>query len=144
VNPTLARQVFAGVHAAIHAGTVRACHDLSEGGLAVAMAEMCFAGGWGASLQLESLPSALFGVQLTEREMDATLLFSESNSRFLCEVTPGNAAAFEACFADRVPCRRIGKVTDGTRLEIRGQSGTMCIAEEINVLKSTWQAPLNW
>ena len=36
------------MHEAIHAGFVRACHDLSEGGLAVAAAEMAFAGGLGA------------------------------------------------------------------------------------------------
>ena len=39
---------FAAVHRAIDAGLVRACHDLSEGGLAVAAAEMAFAGGLGA------------------------------------------------------------------------------------------------
>ena len=46
----LAPKVFAAVHAAISAGLVRACHDLSEGGLAVALAEMAFAGGIGADV----------------------------------------------------------------------------------------------
>ena len=45
VDLELAPQVFAAVHAAITNGLVRACHDLSEGGLAVAIAEMAFAGG---------------------------------------------------------------------------------------------------
>ncbi len=52
VDAELARRTFAAVHQAIMAGTVRACHDLSEGGLAVALAEMAFAGGLGASIQL--------------------------------------------------------------------------------------------
>ena len=42
--------MFAAVHAAIAKGLVRACHDLSEGGLAVALAEMAFAGGVGADV----------------------------------------------------------------------------------------------
>ena len=45
--PQLAKQTFAALHQAIDAGLVRACHDLSEGGLAVAAAEMAFAGGLG-------------------------------------------------------------------------------------------------
>ena len=40
----MARDVFHKLHAAIDGGLVRACHDLSEGGLAVAAAEMAFAG----------------------------------------------------------------------------------------------------
>ena len=47
VDPAQAPTTFAAVHAAIRGGLVRACHDLSEGGLAVAAAEMAFAGGLG-------------------------------------------------------------------------------------------------
>ena len=46
--PTLGRALFRAVHAAISGGLVRSCHDLSEGGLAVALAEMAIAGGLGA------------------------------------------------------------------------------------------------
>ena len=49
VDPTIAKQTFGSMHAAIDAGLVRSCHDPSEGGLAVALAEMAFAGGCGAS-----------------------------------------------------------------------------------------------
>ena len=45
VDADVARETFAAMHRAIRAGLVRACHDLSEGGLAVAVAEMAFAGG---------------------------------------------------------------------------------------------------
>ena len=48
VEPQAALKRFAALHQAIYAGLVRACHDLSEGGLAVAAAEMAFAGGLGA------------------------------------------------------------------------------------------------
>ena len=52
VDPVVARDTFAAVHRAIDEGLVRACHDLSEGGLAVAIAEMAFAGGLGAAIEL--------------------------------------------------------------------------------------------
>ncbi len=54
VDAEQARETFAAVHRAIHGGLVRACHDLSEGGLAVAAAEMAFAGGLGAQIDAAS------------------------------------------------------------------------------------------
>ena len=59
VDPQLAKRTFAALHKAIHAGFVRACHDLSEGGLAIAAAEMAFAGGLGAKISLTEVPRAL-------------------------------------------------------------------------------------
>ncbi len=52
VDAAVAARTFAAVHQAIASGTIRACHDLSEGGLAVALAEMAFAGGLGARVEL--------------------------------------------------------------------------------------------
>ena len=81
VDPSAAKATFAAVHAAIVQGCVRACHDLSEGGLAVAAAEMAFAGGLGLSIDLSSVPN--------ESELSEEIcLFAESNSRFLVEVPP--------------------------------------------------------
>ena len=47
-----APRVYRALHRAIAAGWVRACHDLSEGGLAVAAAEMCIGGRLGLELRL--------------------------------------------------------------------------------------------
>ncbi len=91
------------LHGAIAAGLVRACHDLSEGGLAVALAEMCIGGGLGAEINLSSIPpqSSITNTQL---------LFSESLGRFLIEVEPGHAVEFEAMLAGQ-PVASIGRVT---------------------------------
>ena len=56
VDPALGRRLFRAVHAAISGGLVRTCHDLSEGGLAVALAEMALAGGLGAMVSLRRGP----------------------------------------------------------------------------------------
>jgi phosphoribosylformylglycinamidine synthase len=130
------------MHQAINAGLVRACHDLSEGGLAVAAAEMAFAGGLGAKISLVDVPckAATSGRGLANLSA-ATLLFSESNTRFLCEVRPENAAAFESTLAG-IPHARIGEVTDSGRLEIRGK--TTLVDADLKTLKEAWQKPLRW
>ena len=66
------------MYEAIDAGLVRACHDLSEGGLAVAAAEMAFAGGFGARILLGQVPHV---VEPPDGPANAVLLFSESNTR---------------------------------------------------------------
>ena len=92
------------------AGLVASCHDLSDGGLAVAAAEAAFAGGFGMDLDLARV---LWKGDAGEKT-DAALLFSESASRHLVTVHPEDRDEFEAimtgnCFAS------IGTVTDGAR-----------------------------
>ncbi len=90
---------------------MRACHDLSEGGLAVALAEMAFAGGIGADVTDAA----------RRRLPDEVRLFSESTTRFLIEVKPEHAAAFEACFAG-LPLAQVGVTVDGAAAaDRRGQ-----------------------
>jgi phosphoribosylformylglycinamidine synthase len=137
VDPQGAKQTFAAVHRAITGGLVRACHDLSEGGLATATAEMAFAGGLGAKLQLDRVPCP------GDAADTHVLLFSESNTRFLCEVEPQNAAAFEAIFGSRIVCQRIGEVQPNDRLQIESDN-KLVIDAKIGELKEAWQATLRW
>jgi phosphoribosylformylglycinamidine synthase len=132
VDLAAAPKVFAAVHSAVARGLVRACHDLSEGGLAVAMAEMCFAGGVGADIT--ALPGEL---------SDEAKLFSESPTRFLVEVKPEDASAFEACFAG-VPVARVGTTLSDPRLRIAGANGEWLVWVKLATLKEAWQKPLRW
>jgi phosphoribosylformylglycinamidine synthase len=134
VDVRIAKQTFAMMHRAIDAGFVAACHDLSEGGLAVAVAEMAFAGGLGAQVDLRPVPRAAC---VEEADVE-TLLFSESNTRFLCEVPPESIEEFERALAD-IPLARIGSVTDSNRVTI-GEVVNLSIHE----LKSAWQSQFNW
>jgi phosphoribosylformylglycinamidine (FGAM) synthase-like enzyme len=87
-------------------GLLAAAHDLSDGGLAVALAESCLAGGLGARV---TLPGDAF-----------TLLFSESAGRALVAVRPGREAEFTALRAEAgVPGDVIG-TTGGDALEVSG------------------------
>jgi phosphoribosylformylglycinamidine synthase subunit PurSL len=94
------------LHAAIRSGLVESCHDLSEGGLAVAVAEMCIAGRLGATI--DELPHADL----------PTALFAESIGRLVVEVRPERVDEFVRTMAGRV--RRIGVVTDDGTLRVTG------------------------
>jgi phosphoribosylformylglycinamidine synthase len=135
VDTHLAPQVFQGLHNAMEHGLVRACHDLSEGGLAVALAEMAFAGGIGADVALRDLGSQL---------PDDVLLFSESPTRFLAEVTQDKVAAFQACFGPDLALCRIGTTVKEPRLRIAGGSREWIISGNLADLKEAWQKPLRW
>jgi phosphoribosylformylglycinamidine synthase len=143
VDPPRARATFAAIHQAIRRGLVRACHDLSEGGLAVAAAEMAFAGGLGVWIGLDKVPSPLWAME-DEASMEPLLLFSESNSRFLCEVAPEHTTEFESLFRD-LDVGRIGEVRNDGRMQVYGNSsGLPLIDSDITTLKEAWQATFRW
>ena len=86
------------LHSAMRAGLVASCHDLSEGGLAVAIAEMCIGGRLGATI--DALPHE-----------DATAaLFSESCGRLIVEVESASVSAFMRVMDDQV--QHLGAVND--------------------------------
>jgi phosphoribosylformylglycinamidine synthase len=116
---------------------VRSCHDCSEGGLAVALAEMAFAGGLGIEADLRGLPVSKDCVRT-----DA-MLFGESNSRYVVEVSPQNFHAFASLMAD-LPFGQVGKVTQSGRLVIKSATQAVVVDCDIQTLKNAWQKPLAW
>lgn len=146
VDAKLANSIFKGLHHAIKQSLVRSCHDLSEGGLAVAIAEMAFAGGVGAEISLDSLPNTelqiVCGDQPLADSQYVAKLFAESNSRFLVEVDVEKQHEFERCLVD-VPYYLIGQTTQHAHLRIRAEDQTL-IDLPLNQLKAAWQRPLDW
>jgi phosphoribosylformylglycinamidine synthase len=143
VDPDLGQRVFRAVYLAISRGLVRSCHDLSDGGLAVALAEMAMAGGLGAAISLRDVPCE------DDAAHDLVLLFSESPSRFLLEVPPQHHAAL-ADLLGTLPWGRLGEVgssppgTAPARLAVTGLAGSVVIEAQIGDLKEAWQQPLRW
>jgi phosphoribosylformylglycinamidine synthase len=145
VDPELGAALFRAVHLAIRRGLVRSCHDLSEGGLAVGLAEMALAGGLGARISLRDVPSE------DDAAHDAVLLFAESPTRFLLEVPPRHYAAL-ADLVGELPLGRLGEVVTGgdsspgasPRLTILGLEGQVVIDAPVSELKEEWQQPLRW
>ena len=128
---------YRAYHKAVGRGLVASCHDLSDGGLAVALAETSFAGGFGMAVDLGRM--IFSGVACDRR--DEALLFSESASRHLVTVRPEHREAFEAAMAGTCfSC--IGMVTDDATLTVSGIDGSVVLRGTINELKEAWQSPL--
>jgi phosphoribosylformylglycinamidine synthase len=106
---------------------------------------MAFAGGLGVRLDLTAVPHALDGSAPAERL--ANLLFSESNSRFLCEVPRDRQREFEQVLTG-LPWGLLGEVTADATLELHAESGTdqaaAVIRADINALRKAWLQPLRW
>ena len=141
VDAISGRQIMLSVFKAIRTGLVRACHDLSEGGLAVAAAEMAFAGDIGMEINLAKVP-----IETREAKyagQNDLILFSESNSRFLIEVAPENQSSFESALAN-CAYGLIGQTIAPKKLMIKGVSNKTIINERLSELKESWQKPLRW
>ncbi|MBL7166336.1 MAG: phosphoribosylformylglycinamidine synthase, partial [Dehalococcoidales bacterium] len=137
VDPQRAKALMDSLSAATEKGLVAACHDCSEGGIGVALAEMAFAGGLGATARLKDVP---LGEPV---DRDDFILFSESNSRFLVEVTPENRHEFEKTLGETVYAV-IGQVMDSEVLEVYGLNGRPVVNKPVAGLKEAWQSPLRW
>ena len=134
VDAESALERYRALNAAQAKGLVASCHDLSDGGLAVALAESAFAGGCGIQVELAQLPVA-------GELRDDALLFSESQSRLLVTVHPEHLAAFEQLFAGQV-CGLVGRVIEEQELLIFGREGQILVKSDLSTLKEAWQEPL--
>ncbi|MFN2134275.1 MAG: phosphoribosylformylglycinamidine synthase subunit PurL, partial [Anaerolineae bacterium] len=124
-------ETMRALHRAMREGLVRACHDCSEGGIAVAAAEMAFAGRIGMEVRLQELPRT---EDVTD---DLSALFSETSGRFLVEVDPEHAAAFERALAG-VPFAHIGD-TGGDTLRVIGMERATIVQADLATLGTAWQ-----
>jgi phosphoribosylformylglycinamidine synthase len=122
---------------AIAEDLIVSCHDCSEGGLAVALAEMAFAGGLGIEADLRGLPKDDNCLRVDSR------LFSESTSRYVVEVEPEKFDAFAKLMLN-LPFGQIGKVLEDDKLLIKDENKKTVIEVDIDTLKRSWQKPLNF
>jgi len=111
---------------AIQSGLVASAHDLSDGGLAVALAESCISGGLGAEVEIA-----------TELRADFAL-FSESQSRVILSAKPDKADELERKVREAgVPVTRIGTVR-GNDLKI-GVNGRQAVDAPVKQLAQVWK-----
>jgi len=101
---------------------------------------MAFAGGLGMEISLEDVPYKSSG---EKRRRNDFILFSESNSRFVVEVSPSKKAVFEKGLKG-LPAALIGRLEEHGQFIARGIDGKVCLRENIAELKETWQKPLRW
>ncbi|MDW7726249.1 MAG: phosphoribosylformylglycinamidine synthase subunit PurL [Candidatus Methanoperedens sp.] len=135
VDADSAKKLYASLERAIHKGVVASCHDCSDGGLGVALAESAFSGGLGMSIELGRVP--VEGVGRADN-----ILFSESQSRFVVTVKPENKVTFESIMEGNV-FSGIGIVTADMDFIVTG-NGNVILSAGIDELKDAWQKTLRW
>ncbi|WP_017187247.1 phosphoribosylformylglycinamidine synthase subunit PurL, partial [Alkalibacillus haloalkaliphilus] len=108
----------------IQQGLVQSAHDVSEGGLAVALAEKVMTTSYGLNVTLQ-------GEHLLE-------MFSETQSRFIVTVAKENQAEFEQVVSD---CNLVGEVTDDSELNIKWNEQSV-IKEDVDSLTDHWKGAI--
>jgi phosphoribosylformylglycinamidine synthase len=141
VDAQAALALYAALSEAIERGLVRSAHDLSDGGLFVALAEVCMAGRLGARVDLKALPA-------DGAHAAGPLLFSESQSRFVATVRPGDKAAFESLMAG-LPSGLLGEITAAPVVEINDTrpgagKNTLVLSAGLDEMFEKWRRPLDW
>jgi phosphoribosylformylglycinamidine synthase II len=129
VQPKVLKKSIDFLLAAMEGGQVLSCHDLSHGGLAVAVSEMCIGGQLGAELELGG----------TKKLRPDVKLFSESNTRWLVEVKKKKAGEFEK-LAKSIPVYMLGG-TGGKLLKI-SDAGKELISIGVGGMEEAWRSPL--
>jgi phosphoribosylformylglycinamidine synthase len=136
VDPVSARERYLAVFTAAQRGLITACHDCSDGGLAVALAEMAMGGRLGADLDLDRAPVHPAGMPLLAR------MYAESASRLVATVRPENQAAFEALFAGQV-FGLLGRVGADTTFTLRS-GGAVQMSLPVEELARAFKSTLAW
>ncbi|MAB90060.1 MAG: phosphoribosylformylglycinamidine synthase subunit PurL [Planctomycetes bacterium] len=129
-----APKILRAMHGAIRRGLIRACHDPSEGGIAVAAAEMVLAGEVGARIDVGAL--SVDDASLTP----LTRLFSESLTRFIVEVEPANVTAFEEAVSG-LPYAHVGETCATAELVMTTDDDELLRASAAT-LESAWRPAL--
>jgi phosphoribosylformylglycinamidine synthase len=111
--------LYAAVSRAMDKGLIASCHDCSDGGIGVALAEMALAGELGAAVDLAKVPVSS---DLQKQKRADKVLFSESNGRFIAEVSPKFQKQFEATLKG-LPVARIGKVASDKKFRVKDAKG---------------------
>ncbi len=126
----MAPRLMLQLHSAIQKGLVLACHDLSEGGLGLALAEMSLSGNIGVEIDIDNM---LF---TGEKKRYDILVFSESNTRFLVEVRKEDTEELMRLFHG-LPAQRIGQTVKGGSLVINAKERKL-VGLPLSVIRKKW------
>jgi phosphoribosylformylglycinamidine synthase len=134
VDAARGKYIMSALSRTIANGRVASCHDCSEGGMAVAIAEMAFAGGIGAEVDLSRSLPPKGQVKLD----DIAMLFSESNTRFIVEVSDEKGFLRDM---SRAPVWRIGSTSNSKELKVIGLGKKILVKTNLDSLRSAWKEP---
>lgn len=127
INGSQTAQLFSTMHTLINNRAILSCHDVSEGGMAVAIAEMCIGGKKGATIDLSPYKN---------KRLDH-LMFAETAGCFVVEVA--KESYHESTFAN-IPHTLIGTTHDLQELSFKGEKSLFALS--IEEIEQTWKQPM--
>jgi phosphoribosylformylglycinamidine synthase len=136
VYPKESKEIMERIYKAINSGLVESCHDCSEGGIAVAISEMAFAGDKGVKIDIDAIKTK---GKLTVAE----ILFSESNGRFVVEVNTENEFKFKDIFKDCI-FAEVGCVTEDKNVVFESVKNKIKMKEKSKKLLNAWRNTITW
>jgi phosphoribosylformylglycinamidine synthase len=136
VYPKESKEVMKGIYKAINTDLVKSCHDCSEGGIAVAISEMAFAGNKGVVIDIDA-------IKTKDKLTVAETLFSESNGRFVIEVRAENEFKFRKIFENCV-FAEIGCVTKDKNVIFESTKNKIKVKEKSKNLLNAWCNTIDW
>ncbi|MDR1696206.1 MAG: hypothetical protein LBR69_06225, partial [Endomicrobium sp.] len=135
VYPEESLKIMRGIYKAANKGLIKACHDVSAGGMAAAISQMAFAGQKGVKINIDAVP-------VMKPLTAAEILFSESNGRFIVEVSPENAKKFKEIFKG-MKISEIGVVTGDNNIEFESVKDKTGFSEKSENLSKIWKSTVN-
>lgn len=130
VDFSLNKKIYLALHNTAVRELVRSMHDVSDGGLAVALAESAIGGNTGIDVD----------VSRVEKETDKleALLFSESSGRIIFSIHPDDKEEVES-FLGSIPCAQVGRVRGDSRFVVRAW-GRQVLNEDVSELARAWRS----
>jgi len=134
VDGPRAKKMYLALNKVVDSGLIASCHDCSDGGMGVALAECSFAGGLGMEIDLRAVPTG--GIVRND-----TLFYSESASRFIVTVSTHLKGEFEKVMKGNT-IAEIGRVVEDSVFKVVGLEGKVMVDADIYELKQAWKSPL--
>ncbi|MCD6498401.1 MAG: phosphoribosylformylglycinamidine synthase [Deltaproteobacteria bacterium] len=135
VRPKEHQACYRAIHQAIDRGLIRSCHDCSDGGLAVALAETALGGQLGMDIDLRSVPQQ-------GEQNEVSLLYAESTGRFVLTAAPDAERELADLF-EGLPFSRIGTTRSKPRFLITGLAGASVVDLDLDAVGAAWRTTLN-
>ncbi|MDR0401488.1 MAG: phosphoribosylformylglycinamidine synthase subunit PurL [Endomicrobium sp.] len=143
VYPLESKSIMERIYIAINENLVEACHDCSEGGIAVAISEMAFSADKGVKINIDSIKTCQPENRRNEAKMTPSeILFSESNGRFIIEIKPCNEAKIKKIL-NGVIFSEVGYVTDNKEVIFESKKNNIKIQYKSEFLLNSWRNVIN-
>lgn len=131
-----AASMYRRLHELIMQSRVKSCHDVSEGGVAVAIAESLIGSGFGCHIDMDALVSAT-----GNHDRRDFALFAEGPAHLIATIAPEDEAVWTAQWKD-FAVTKLGTVTDDGKLVVAQKDGHKVLDLKVDYLTFAWQKML--